>query len=99
MFNLYPALPGNFSLSVSHRDKGTNIPVSRGADAEILRQLSPSDGSLGWWEAPLPPSAALPRYDLCFHRLRRLPPSRSLEEFHALLAAVHRVRERGGEGV
>ncbi|CAI6001281.1 unnamed protein product [Closterium sp. NIES-64] len=36
MFNLYPSPPGNLSLSISHREKGSNMPKNRGADAALL---------------------------------------------------------------
>jgi len=41
MFTLYPAFPSNLSLSISHRDKGSNFAKNRGADSSLLVTIPP----------------------------------------------------------
>ncbi|CAI5974514.1 unnamed protein product [Closterium sp. NIES-65] len=54
MFNLYPSPPGNLSLSISHREKGSNMPKNPGG------RCRPFD----------PPGSWLPPWLLRLHLLR-----------------------------
>ena len=91
MLNLYPSLPGNLSLSISHRERGTNKEWDEGPDADLLRGLGAQDGTRGWWDAALPPTRDLPWYDMCFHQMASLAPSRTEEEFAGLASRIQLV--------
>lgn len=90
MFTLYPAFPSNLSLSISHRDKGSNFGKNRGADSSLLATIpsEPKDPIHRWWNAPFPALQQTPRRDLCFHLVSYCPPARQLDELNLLLEAM-----------
>eukprot|EP00897_Mesotaenium_endlicherianum_P007765 jgi/Mesen1/7016/ME000365S06149 len=96
MYNLYPSFGGNKSLSVSHREVGSNFKVNRGSDADLIQEadarsmalLSP-DSAAG----AMAPGKALVRRDFCFRQVPAGGVARTLEELHALLQSVHEKKE------